>query len=263
MNSELLDAREELGRAIRASEDWEETYRRHPAIFDRLLRAERRLERHTLVYLRGLADRVPALIRWQYMPVQKATDDNTVNDSDQVWALEAEIFIALMLTDFQDIIGTGLDSGIEIYETPIGVDRLTELRMDAARDHIGTLIKEISKTNLTLIRKSIETSIAMGESVSDTINRVQLVIRNPVRAEMIARTELVNAYQIGLKLFAYETGAISKTWQAKQAGACRICAPLNGVTVKIDEAFVSGIGPILQPTAHPRCRCDLIYNYPK
>ncbi|SDP33388.1 Phage Mu protein F like protein [Arthrobacter sp. ok909] len=263
MNSELLDAREELGRRIRASEEWENTYRKNPAIFDRLLRSERRLERHTLVYLRGLAERAPALVRWQYMPLHTASDDPLVDDSDRTRQIEAAIFIALVLQDIADLYAVGMDGGFEIYQTPVSVDRLTELRLDAARDHVGTLIKDVTVTNLKLIRKSIETSIAMGESVSDSINRVQQIIRNPVRAEMIARTEAVNAYQSGLVIFGYESGAESKTWLAKQAGACRICAPLDGVTVPLDQAFQTLIGAVLRPTAHPRCRCDMRLNYPK
>ncbi|MDQ0923329.1 hypothetical protein QF038_001837 [Pseudarthrobacter sp. W1I19] len=263
MNSELLDAREELGRVIRASEEWENTYRKNPAIFERLLRAERRLERHTLVYLRGLAERAPALVRWQYVPLHIASEDPLVDDSDRVREIEATIFIALVLQDIGDLYAVGMDAAFEIYETPVSIDRLTELRLDAARDHVGRLIKDITDTNLRLIRKSIETSIAMGESVSDSVNRVQRIIRNHVRAEMIARTETVNAYQSGLMVFGYETGAESKTWLAKQAGACRICAPLHGVTVPLDQAFQTLIGPKLRPTAHPRCRCDMRLNYPK
>jgi hypothetical protein len=38
---------------------------------------------------------------------------------------------------------------------------------------------------------------------------------------------------------------------------CPICAPLDGVTVPIDEPFITSIGPVHAPPVHPRCRCAM------
>lgn len=264
MQSRLLDIRERLGAAIRASDDWEDTYQADPALFAQLLKGERLLERHALVYLAGFAERAPALVKWQYMPLHASTDpSNMVDDSDQRQQIERDILLAAIFADIQSLTTLGMQAGEALYETQIGVDRITELVLDSARNWSGKLITSITETNLKLIRQSIETSIALGENTDAAVARLQNIISNPVRAEMIARTETVNSYQLGLRGFAQETGAISKTWLAKQAGACRICRPLNGVTVAIDEAFISPIGPVLRPTAHPNCRCDMRYNYPK
>lgn len=54
-----------------------------------------------------------------------------------------------------------------------------------------------------------------------------------------------------------ETSAKTKTREAL-AGACVICALLDGETVKITATFSNGAD---RPSAHPRCRCGVIYNY--
>jgi very-short-patch-repair endonuclease len=38
---------------------------------------------------------------------------------------------------------------------------------------------------------------------------------------------------------------------------CPICEPLDGVTVPIDEPFITSIGPVHAPPVHPRCRCAM------
>lgn len=89
------------------------------------------------------------------------------------------------------------------------------------------------------------------------VARIRKVISSPVRAEMIAQTEAVNAYQSGLLNFGIETAAKTKTWEAL-AGASKICALIDGETVAIGEQFSNGVDA---PSAHPRCRCGVIYIY--
>ncbi|MFD4554421.1 phage minor head protein [Streptomyces sp. NPDC058469] len=261
MHSELLDARERLGVVIRASDDWEDDYRADPAAFKQLVKAERALERSVLTYLGGLADRVPALVQWHQLSIRAAADPQVIDPNDPRLQEEKTEFFRQMYDGIESLVLLGGLSGEYLYGVQLGLNPANTLILDAARSHTGTLIKEITATNLRLIRQSIGTSIELGEDGSATIDRVQKVIANPVRSEMIARTETVNAYQIGLEQFAHLTNAVSKTWQAKQAGACRVCAPLNDVTVAIDESFATLLGPRIRPTAHPRCRCGLRYNY--
>lgn len=84
-----------------------------------------------------------------------------------------------------------------------------------------------------------------------------LPLNNPVRAEMIAQTESVNAWSVGQTNYARETGAKKKIWEAL-AGACNQCAPLDGVKVDLDDEFPGGV---LMPARHPRCRCSVYFEY--
>jgi len=122
---------------------------------------------------------------------------------------------------------------------------------------VAELVSGVSDTNRKLIREAIKSSLARVENLQDAAERIKKVINNPVRAEMIAQTESVNAYQTGMKNFAVETGAKRKTWEAL-TGACKVCSPLDGETVDVDKMVSNGKD---QPSAHPRCRCGLIYEY--
>lgn len=78
------------------------------------------------------------------------------------------------------------------------------------------------------------------------------------RADMIARTEIQTAQNIGLYAsWEYTIGEglagndSRKEWDAGP-GACPICAPLSGVVVEWNQPFPNGG---LMPPGHPGCRC--------
>lgn len=83
------------------------------------------------------------------------------------------------------------------------------------------------------------------------------------RAEMIARTEIINAYnngELGAVQQAIHEGKMGKTKKRWVTGGdervCDICARLDGVEVPMDEMFPGGYEA---PTAHPHCRCVLAF----
>lgn len=155
------------------------------------------------------------------------------------------------------LVATGGQFGEIEYGINLGITSLSESVLIAAREQTARLVSQVTDTNRKLIREAIRQGIAMGEDVTGTIARIKTVINNPVRAEMIAQTESVNAYQTGLNNFAVETNAKRKTWEALN-GACKACAPVDGETVGTGGLFSNGKSI---PAAHPRCRCGLIYDY--
>ncbi|WP_368679957.1 hypothetical protein R1X32_01045 (plasmid) [Rhodococcus opacus] len=106
-----------------------------------------------------------------------------------------------------------LELGIDL-----GITTLSESVLIAARQQTAELVSQVTDTNRKLIREAINQSIARGEEVNASIARIKKVINNPVRAEMIAQTESVNAYQTGLRNFATETGGEDK--DVGSAGRC-------------------------------------------
>lgn len=266
---ELLKAHQELRVILRASEEWGEGYTDAPRAFDRLLKLEAQLEVAVAEYLHQAADRAKGYVDWSRFPepVQASSEQihadagPVANNDDDVWLDEQKLLTAAVLGLITDMIATGAQSGEERFDLPLGFDSLHEAVLEAARTHVAKFVKGATETTRKLIRESVARSMDMGEDINDTTLRIMKVIDSPIRAELIATTESVNAYQNGYYLYARETGAKSKTWDGL-AGACNICSPLIGKTVAIDELFeLANDKKIPHPAGHPRCRCSLIYNY--
>ncbi len=79
---------------------------------------------------------------------------------------------------------------------------------------------------------------------------------SPVRAQMIAITEVTRAYAEGNKIAWRESGVTEgMEWNtANDELVCPICGPLDGEQVPLDDEFDGGFEA---PPAHPRCRCWL------
>lgn len=252
----LLDAREALSGAILAAEEWHESYRADPDAFNELVRLESALETAVGEYLHGLAERAPSYVDWT---VLKASDVPPA--TDPMWEEERLLMTAAVLEIITQLTALGVVAGEANYEIPIAYDSLDDAIMHAARTQVATLVRGATDTTRKLIRESVAQSIALGEDSYAATERLMKVIDNPIRAVTIAQTEPVNAYQRGYYLYAKQTGAVSKTWDGL-IGACKICAPLIGTTVGIDETFKLANGEEREhPAGHPRCRCSVIYNY--
>lgn len=84
------------------------------------------------------------------------------------------------------------------------------------------------------------------------------------RAKVIARTEIMDALGEGALegwRQAREQGFLGpnaeKVWiTTPDEKTCLICAPMNGVRVKLDEPFQTLNGEFMMPPAHPNCRCS-------
>lgn len=85
-----------------------------------------------------------------------------------------------------------------------------------------------------------------------------------VRAVMIARTEVIDALNLGAEVAwkqAQGQGLLGKEakkeWLTTPVGACNVCLALNGKSVKIGGKFQTPRGAVNGPTAHPNCRCGI------
>lgn len=256
----LLEAKAELTQGIRASEDWTPSYKRHQDVFRALLRYEAQLDNQVAEYLAGLAQRAPQYVDWAQVPepVQlQAASTPLANKDDAVWAGETIDLTKAIIDALTMLAVTGAQFGEVEYGITLGVTELTDWILTAAREHTAGLVSQVTDTNRKLIQEAIKKGIALGEDRDAMVARIRKVINNPVRAEMIAQTESVNAYQSGLLNFGLETGAKRKVYEAL-AGACAICAPLDGEVVDINDTFSNGVD---HPPSHPRCRCSAYLEY--
>lgn len=253
---ETLDLHEHLSVSIRASEEWLDSYKKDDAIFHALVSQEGALQTAVAEYLHDLAPRAARFVDWS---VLKAS--GVPNASDAVWDEERRLMTVAVLQTITELVALGVEGGQAQYEIPVAFDTLQDAVMAAARTQVAQLVRGATDTTRKLIRESVAQSIALGEDAYAATERLMTVIDNPIRAETIAQTEPVNAYQRGYNLYAKKTGALTKTWDGLK-GACQICTPLIGTTVGIDEKFVLPNGTELEhPAGHPRCRCSVIYNY--
>ncbi|MEV0360088.1 phage minor head protein [Nocardia sp. NPDC050697] len=255
--TKLRSAHRALTEGIRASEDWHDEYRRDKETFKRLLRLEARLELDVADYLRDFSLRAPAYVDWTHYGALVAAGSPLFNKDAAAWADERLDFERAVIDAITSLIALGGNAAELKYGINLGFTPLSQSVLEAARTQVARLVAGVTETSRDMIRTAIGQSIDLGESSDLAITRVQAVINNPVRAEMIAQTESVNAYQQGIYNFATETQAKTKTWDTI-SGACAVCAPLHGQTVDRDDTFSNGIK---FPSAHPRCRCSVIYNY--
>lgn len=269
--------------AIAAAEDWSKEYDKDPVAKAKLISQEAKLEGGIRSWMRDAADRVinkyvnwPAYVhqlRIQGGDSIKAFDFSYVFDDSQ-WDEEDQLFGQAVHDQIQLGITIGGQSGEQIYNKPIGITQTSQFITDAARQRVAQLVgKQVKKdgtvvdnpnskmsvtdTTRAKIQQSIQTSYQLHEDQDAATKRLTGVIKDYPRAGVIARTEMVNAYQTGLHTFGKQSGATGKEWQ--DVGAEDQCADnsAQGV-IPIDDTFDSGDD---FPPAHPNCRCGdrLVY----
>lgn len=150
-------------------------------------------------YFAGLAQRAPTYVDWDLVPepVQAAATP-IPNKGDEVWAGEQIDLTRAIIDAITMLTVTGAEYGILEYVVVIEATPLTHWILTAAGEHTAGLVSQVTDTNRKLIQEAIKKSIALGENRALTEDRIRMVINNPVRAEMIAQTESVNAHQSGL-----------------------------------------------------------------
>ena len=98
------------------------------------------------------------------------------------------------------------------------------------------------------IRKILVKGHEQGENWKEQKKKIENRIKNPVRAEMIAITELGHAYNTSTKNTYKGAGANKVAWHASlDLKTCDICRTLHGQVFDINDAPDN--------PAHPRCRC--------
>jgi hypothetical protein len=251
---------ERLYVVMAAAEPWAKQYEDDPDTHVAIIKHEAKMARVFRDYFRGFMNRLDNYVRWSTYQQQalKAYDVNVTVNADNFDA-EDGILITTVTDVAAEGIAIGALAGENMYETPLGLDKYSQIVIDTANKYTSRLVTQINSTTLDYLQKSLATSIKLGETTDQARARIAKRIADPGRAAMIARTESVNAYQTGMITFGNQSGAVGKEWQAI-IGACQICAPLDGVRVKIDEPYNNDVGP--NPPGHPNCRCGqrLIYQ---
>lgn len=278
---------ERLGAQILASESWTKQYNKTPAIHAKLIKTETKLETKIRKYFHDLAPKVVAGTNWYAYMAQAQQNKTSVQAAgtspdptievivnDQPVDDSTKEFIQLVLEPITAATALGAQSGDELYPYQLGLDTTDATIRKVALDHSARLVGktvmpdgsivdntlkglDITEKTRADIRQSIHNSIVMGRTVGEAQADLLDVIDSPTRAELIARTEIVNSFGQGLTEYGKQTNAIGKEWQ--DAGATDECADNTGAgVIPFDDTFPSGDD---EPTAHPNCRCSMRLVY--
>lgn len=159
-----------------------------------------------------------------------------------------------------------------------------ELGLDIAVDN-ARVLDFVNKYSFKFAEKVSDTSvqdvrdvILKGQTEGQTIAEIKkgLLTKfdewDKVRAESVARSEVIRSSNQGAKLAYQEAGITKVTWSAV-GDACPYCLGLHGTTIGINENFIdngqsylpegaerpliANYGAVDTPPAHPQCRCAI------
>ena len=198
-----------------------------------------------------------------------------------LWAGFEQDYTQLLLPAFEEVMAEAAQTAIAGLPFQIGIDwtLVNTAAAEWARGYTYDLISGINDTTAARLQAAINNWIEAGETLPDLTARVEKIFNNPVRAEMIAATEITRVYAEANTLAWKESGVVKgRRWvTANDERVCPICAPLGGLTVTEGEALPASIPtqrrratvadidkPFIHPVtgeeyenppAHVGCRC--------
>lgn len=140
------------------------------------------------------------------------------------------------------------------------------LKNNSLSDLTGTLAEltgTLAETTKQRLRDAITLAVRKNGTADDIVEAIRATVKDfsSVQAEMIAQTELNNAYNFGRTELARSAGFTEKRWVTESGNPCTICI-LNEAEgyIGMDEPFLSGHQ---RPTAHASCCCSLDFRQVK
>ena len=153
----------------------------------------------------------------------------------------------------QDILSENFEKGIRAEDT-----------YKRIKDNIGLTARDFKATQNR--RALLETQGFKPQVVDKYVDKYRGTLLKK-RAQRIARTETISAQARGRNdawKIAQESGAlpaVERVWIAAPPSSspyrpCETCVDLDGKTAKVGKPYDSLEGPIMEPPAHPDCRCS-------
>lgn len=127
-----------------------------------------------------------------------------------------------------------------------------------ARKHAAEQAKNISETTREAIANAVADTLEGGD-IADLYDRIEELVGDEARADVITRTEVMSAVNEGQRQSwdqAVEDGLLTgnekRVW-ITAPDACPECAVLEGETADLDGQYPGDGGD--GPPLHPNCRC--------
>ncbi len=159
----------------------------------------------------------------------------------------------------REIAGDGLQqlldsAGIRIQS--IAASRVSELA-DVLQASLDSEVRQIEFYGKPAGVWSMQADLPPRNSASDLAAKLERVLDNPARAQMVAHTEMARAASSATVTAYSAAGVRTRSWlTAEDAKVCVACdADEAAGDVPVGEPFPSGL---MMPPGHPWCRCALM-----
>jgi SPP1 gp7 family putative phage head morphogenesis protein len=158
-----------------------------------------------------------------------------------------------------------LAADVHVKVRPGGFNVTNPAAVSWIERHAGELIKDISKTTRQTISELVDRAFTEQFTVDDLAKEIADVVKDPVRAELIARTETMRASNAGEQEAwdqAVEEGLLmgneKQEWiVTPDDRLCPLCEAMDGQMAGFGETFNFDGDEIDGPPGHPRCRCTV------
>lgn len=136
--------------------------------------------------------------------------------------------------------------GVRVPDVDYGL--LNEAAHLYAQNHTFALVSGITSTSRAALQDEFTAWIASGQPLP-ALSDALLPMFGPVRADMIATTEITRVYADSNVIGWRELGVDAQKWQtAVDETVCPICVPRHGKEYQLGD-------PEGTPPGHIRCRC--------
>lgn len=172
------------------------------------------------------------------------------------WLTEAALLYGLVFDIVEEASQKGALSAAQgilqmllgVHTPEVDLNLLNEAAHAYAQQHTFELVSGVTETSQKVLQAQFSEWIASGEPLPKLVDALAPMF-GPVRADMIASTEITRAYHNSNVLAWKEYGADGWTYQtAVDDIVCPICGPLHDREFPLDETENA-------PPVHPRCRC--------
>ncbi len=236
-------------------EQFNPRYFKDPENFKKMIRADVKIERVLVKYFRSLGKRLENKVDW--FDYQSRAFKGSLVQPESKWKGEV-LTLEVLITDSLE---GAFEAGGLSAETQVGFNIGFTAKQPAAqaalRKNSLNLAKSLTKTTRNRLSQSLLTSIQQGHTQAQAASRMNRVLNDPRRANMIAHTETVRAYSQGRLEVGRQVGAKFKVWRNAQPGAEENCISLDGVKIPLKDTFSAGLFGSDAPPLHPNCFCIL------
>lgn len=166
-------------------------------------------------------------------------------------------------SDYRDLITTAIDKAAAMLEAELnsgGSIPETEMTRYLQANSLEKLTGDFSDRTKQRLRNAIAKTIREGGTSDDIVQTIRDTVDefSEKRAEMIAQTEVNDAYSFGRDGLARSAGLEEKSWIVESDNPCIVCIENEAEGwIPIDQQFPSGDE---FPTAHPLCACGCDYR---
>jgi hypothetical protein len=241
-------------------EKFHPSYRFNKKSFKKLLRETVKFKRGMSRFFTAQYERILPRI---YVP--SLTADDTTDEEDYLryidWDKESQTLTATLEINLGELFAVGARATELQLQADLDIGPHMTEEAKFLREYTVKLSGEINQTTRKRITQQIKTSIEVGETKQQLVDRIDNVLNNPRRARMIAQTESIRAYAEGRLAVGRRLKVPFKQWQSFQNDAGEICGQINGDVVPLEARFKNGL---FMPAAHPNCKCSikLLYENP-